>query len=141
MKKIFLFSYCFFLVFKISFSQNVGIGTTTPNATAQLEISSITKGVLIPRMTLAQRTAIVSPATGLLVYQNDIADSSFYWYDGLAWIKLQSAKSGWNLTGNSGINPSSQFVGTTDNNPLRFRMNNKFSGEIDSFSKKTVFWL
>ena len=75
-----------------SFSQNVGIGTTTPHASAQLEIASTSKGLLVPRVTLAQRIAIVSPATGLLVYQSDVSDSSFYWYDGLAWIKLQSAK-------------------------------------------------
>ncbi|MCX6318755.1 MAG: hypothetical protein NTW29_15860 [Bacteroidetes bacterium] len=52
-------------------AQNVGIGTTTPNASAQLEISSTTKGILVPRMTQAQRTAISNPAQGLLVYQTD----------------------------------------------------------------------
>lgn len=51
--------------------QNVGIGTTTPSASALLEISSTSKGVLIPRLTQAQRSAIVSPAEGLLVYQTD----------------------------------------------------------------------
>jgi hypothetical protein len=83
------------------FSQNIGIGTVTPHASAQLEINSSTKGLLIPRMTLAQRLAVPSPAMGLLVYQSDITDSSFYWYDGTAWVKLQSGKSGWGTTGNS----------------------------------------
>jgi hypothetical protein len=48
-----------------------GIGTTTPNASAKLEIAATDKGLLIPRMTSAQRTAITSPANGLLVFQTD----------------------------------------------------------------------
>lgn len=50
---------------------NIGIGTTAPAATALMDITSTTKGFLVPRMTSAQRTAIASPATGLLVYQTD----------------------------------------------------------------------
>ncbi|HMU09489.1 MAG TPA: hypothetical protein PKC54_05740 [Ferruginibacter sp.] len=52
-------------------AQNVGIGTPTPHASAQLDITSTTKGLLIPRMTGAQRNAIVSPAVGLLVIQTN----------------------------------------------------------------------
>ena len=51
----------------------VGIGTTTPDASAQLEIVSDKKGLLIPRMDQAAKSAIVSPATGLMVFQTDIA--------------------------------------------------------------------
>lgn len=47
---------------------NIGIGTITPAATALLDITSVSKGLLIPRMTTAQRDAIVSPATGLFLY-------------------------------------------------------------------------
>jgi hypothetical protein len=45
------------------------------------------KGVLVPRMTAAQRTAIATPATGLLVYQADGA-MGFYYFDGIAWVVL-----------------------------------------------------
>ena len=59
----------------------VGVGTTTPDASAQLDISSTTLGFLPPRMTQAQRVAIVSPAAGLLVYQTD-GSPGLYIYDG-----------------------------------------------------------
>ncbi len=52
-------------------AQSIGIGTATPNASAQLDITSITKGLLIPRMTGAQRVAIPTPAIGLLVIQTN----------------------------------------------------------------------
>jgi hypothetical protein len=54
-------------------TKGVGISNAaiTPAASAILDITSTTKGVLFPRMTLAQRTAIASPATGLIVYQTD----------------------------------------------------------------------
>jgi len=58
-----------------------------PDTSAMLDVSSTEKGLLIPRMTEAQRTAIVSPATGLLVYQND-GTEEFYYYDGSAWTNL-----------------------------------------------------
>lgn len=48
-----------------------------------LDIKSEDKGLLIPRMSILKRDAIVTPATGLLVYVND--DDSFYFYDGTGW--------------------------------------------------------
>lgn len=64
-----------FVVFCILFSNKLlsqtGIGTTTPSASAKLEIAATDKGLLIPRMTLTQRGNIASPANGLLVYQTD----------------------------------------------------------------------
>lgn len=52
-------------------SGSVGIGTTTPNSSAALDIQSTDKGVLVPRLTTAQRNAIVTPAAGLMIYQID----------------------------------------------------------------------
>ena len=57
---------------------------STANPSAMLDVQSSTKGMLIPRMTQAQRTAIASPATGLMVYQTD-APAGFYFYNGTAW--------------------------------------------------------
>ena len=53
---------------------------------------------------------------------------------GLALVTAAGAQS-WSLTGNAGTNPSTNFLGTTDNQPLRFRTNNTYSGEINSAGK------
>jgi hypothetical protein len=66
-----------------------GIGTTSPNASSLLEIKSTSKGILIPRMTFAQRNAITSPATGLLIYQTN-STPGFYYYDGSKWTAVSS---------------------------------------------------
>ncbi len=57
------------------------------DSSAMLDVSSTTKGLLIPRMTAVQRTNIATPATGLLVYQTD-ADKGFYYFDGNNWFLL-----------------------------------------------------
>lgn len=67
-------------------AQNVGIGTPTPDPSAKLEINSTNSGLLTPRMTTAQRTAIATPATGLLVFDN--STNSFWFYNGTAWEDL-----------------------------------------------------
>ncbi len=64
-----------------------GIGTTSPHPSAQLEVSSTEKGILIPRMSKADRNAIASPAEGLLIYQTD-ETKGFYYFDGVAWTPL-----------------------------------------------------
>lgn len=78
-----------FIVTGFSASSQVGIGTTSPNASSELDVSSTTRGALMPRMTAAQRTAISSPAAGLLVYQTD-GISGFYYHDGTAWTNITS---------------------------------------------------
>jgi hypothetical protein len=83
MKK--LFYLCIALV-GMSASAQVGIGVPTAdiNASAQLEVSSTSKGFLAPRMTQAQKNNISSPAAGLLVFQTD-APIGFYYFDGSVW--------------------------------------------------------
>jgi hypothetical protein len=65
----------------------VGIGTTTPAASAALDITSTTQGFLIPRMLAGDRTAIDTPATGLMVYQTD-GTAGFYYYNGSSWSEV-----------------------------------------------------
>ena len=71
-------------------AQNVGINTSTPDASAALDVTSTTQGVLVPRMTQAQRTIIATPATGLLVYQTD-GSAGFYFYDGASWVAVSGS--------------------------------------------------
>ena len=87
-------------------NNKLGIGTSSPNASAILDVSSTSKGVLIPRMTAAQKNAISSPTTGLLIFQTD-APSDFYYYNGSSWTSLREPNwtsagtiqsVGWNAT-------------------------------------------
>ncbi len=66
-----------------SFSQ-VGMGVETPSASAKLELKSSNLGFLLPRMTSNQRSVIVSPSAGLMVFQTDNT-SGFYYYNGTEW--------------------------------------------------------
>lgn len=90
-KFLLLFPFLFTLI--LSFAQSVGINTNSPNPSAALDIVSTDKGVLIPRMLSSQRSAIVSPATGLLVYQTD-APVGFYFYNGSAWAQVGGGAGG-----------------------------------------------
>jgi len=88
-------------IYSGSYAQT-GIGTSTPNASAKLEVASTDKGLLIPRMTKAQREAITlsAAANGLLVYQTDDL-AGFYVNTSTtttpAWTRVNS---NWNRTGN-----------------------------------------
>lgn len=65
--------------------QNTGIGTTTPDNSAILDLTATTKGLLIPRMTTVQRLAIAAPATGLLVYDTNF--NQFWYFNGTVWVQ------------------------------------------------------
>ncbi|MEO6719738.1 MAG: hypothetical protein ABIN67_05190 [Ferruginibacter sp.] len=89
MTKIFLITLFGFIWLTSSFAQSVGIGTTTPDASSILELKSISKGILVPRMTQTERLSIQSPAQGLLVFQVD-SIQGFYYYSTLQWQSLTS---------------------------------------------------
>ncbi|MFT3911957.1 MAG: hypothetical protein QM737_21205 [Ferruginibacter sp.] len=65
----------------------VGIGTSTPDNSAALEIKDSARGILIPRLTMAQRLAIQNPAQGLMVYQND-STKGYWYYEGTKWKNI-----------------------------------------------------
>lgn len=95
------------------------INTTgaTANASAMLDVNSTSKGVLVPRMTSAQRSAIASPANGLLAYDTDT--KSFWYYNGAYWIDLTTTDSSyWKRNGTHIYNGNTGKVGIGINLPL-----------------------
>lgn len=97
-KLYFSFSILFIFSSTCFVKAQIGIGTTTPHASAQLEIVSTNKGLLIPRVALASRPA--APATGLMIYQTD-STPGFYYYNGTAWVNISSMST---LTSNLNTN-------------------------------------
>lgn len=98
------------LLVSLQVNAQVGIGTTTPNNSAMLDITSTDSGILIPRMTQTQRDAIATPATGLLIYQTDNSPG-FYYYNGTIWTTFGGADADWTIVGNDMYNANSGNVG------------------------------
>ena len=104
----------------------VGIGTSTPNANAALEISATDKGLLIPRLTIAQRTTIISPPQGLMVYQTDGTagggpQTGFWYYAGTdGWVFLDAGTS-------SGL--TLPYAGTAATSSTAFAVSNTGNGQ------------
>lgn len=216
---------CFMSTTAASFAQNVGINETgaLPAGSAMLDVSATNKGLLIPRLSRAQKFLIPTPANGLLVYQTDDT-VGFWYYEQNKWVPLMRSinfgpglsggfiqgkgsvdlkKSGviagtygnsfefpvvsvndygqvtlvgtqkildndtanelqtlrlvndtlylsknnsfvplkgfWNNSGNSGLDPATHFLGTTDNTALRFRTNNQWFGELNPVNNNISF--
>ncbi|MBP6233470.1 MAG: hypothetical protein KA428_09400, partial [Chitinophagaceae bacterium] len=109
-------------------AQSVGIGTTTPNASAQLDVASTNKGLLVPRMTSTNRILITSPANGLVVY--DTTQNRMYQYQNGVWRFLinndywvQSTTRNWvyNGTDSVGIGTASPTQRLDVNGNIRSR--------------------
>lgn len=126
--------------------KNVGIGTTAPDQSAVLDIQSVNKGLLIPRLTEAQMNTIVNPAKGLLVFKTEATNSGFFFYNGEKWSPLANGDAnaiatgdvnGWSLSGNAaavtGVKAAAtaaSFIGTPDGVPLNLKIGNNFVGKI-----------
>lgn len=79
--------FLFLFLFNLATLQaQIGIGTITPNNSALLDVYSTNKGILTPRMTTQQRSAIASPAVGLYIYNLDL--NCFEYYDGSNWANI-----------------------------------------------------
>ena len=88
MKKLLIFA----AVIAVSFTTfaQVGIGTTTPNASAALDVTSTTQGLLPPRMTKVQLEAIDSPIEGLMVYCTDCVPKTLYVFDAFNFVSFSN---------------------------------------------------
>lgn len=116
MKNIVFFVIAHLLLAPVAMAQ-VGINTegTPPNASAMLDVKSTSKGMLVPRMTMAQRDAISNPAKGLLIYCTD--DDQFYANKGTFWAPDWMLISGPWKTNGSSVYYSEGAVGIGTANP------------------------
>jgi hypothetical protein len=126
MKRIILIFSLMLTVFS-GFAQ-VGIGTKTPDPSALLEVKATNKGILIPRMTLAQRNAIKSPANSLMIYQTDNTPGYYYYASG-SWTRIAN--------GNNSVGATNTFTaplnlnGTTVSIPQANATTNGFLSATD----------
>ncbi|WP_432409966.1 hypothetical protein [Rasiella sp. SM2506] len=134
-----IFFLCVLSFFSFHTFAQVGIGTITPNPNSKLDITStITEpgGLLLPRMTLSATNNVAPLAAhveGMVVYNTATAGIApnnvtpgYYYNDGGQWVRLAAAStpsSDWTTTGNTGLNATNNFLGTTDNIGVRFRSN------------------
>ncbi|MBC7775590.1 MAG: tail fiber domain-containing protein [Phycisphaerae bacterium] len=88
--------------------------------------------------TLSGNGTVVSP---LALAQQGAVNGQVLQWDGSKWAPATPAggSSGWSLTGNIGTDASINFIGTTDDIPLVFKVNNQFAGLIDRFDLNTFF--
>ena len=131
MKKLILFAVIFqFVLFNLN-AQNIGINATgaAPDAGAMLDISSIDKGLLIPRVNIAN-LATIAPIVGsttvsMLVYNtNATTGLGYHYWNGAAWVRLSTDGTDWQITGNANTTFGTHFLGTTNAQGLDFRTNN-----------------
>lgn len=112
MKRLLLLSIIFLNVL-LSYSQSVAVNTdgTPADTSAMLDVKSSIKGILIPRMSTVEKNAIVTPATGLLVFDNDAL--SFWFFNGANWIELGGggAAGSWAVNGANIYNANAGNVG------------------------------
>ncbi|WP_177735254.1 hypothetical protein [Flavobacterium inviolabile] len=119
----------------------VGIGIAAPDPSAVLDVSSSSKGLLIPRIALTGTTdaaTITAPATGLLIYNTATAGTApntvmpgYYYWNGTNWTTMDGGSAyTWNTTGNSGTTAGTHFIGTTDNTDLVWKRNNAVAGTL-----------
>jgi len=129
----------------------VGIGTTSPGATLDVTATNLmgttVDGLLVPRVSRLRAQTMTGTPTSTVLYVNDVTVGTatgttvnvtavgFYFFDGTVWQKLGTgATNAWNVTGNSGLSGTTNFLGTTDAVDLAFRRNNVASGKIGATS-------
>ena len=110
---------------------SVGIGTITPNASAELDIVSTTQGLGLPSMTTTQQNAIATPRTGLEIYNSTLTTPQFY--NGSVWTGA------WYKRGNAGTDAANDFIGTTDGVDVMFRRGNVRAGWLNGPLANTSF--
>ncbi|WP_293870876.1 hypothetical protein [Flavobacterium sp.] len=141
--KIYITSLLFLAIVK-TYAQ-VGIGTTSPDASSMLDITSTNSGLLIPRVSLTSVSdvaTIASPLTSLLVYNSGFSPNGYYYWNGSIWVQLAvGLNADWSLTGNTGTSAATNFFGTTDDVDIvfkRFNIRSAFIGNPTGATSTTA---
>ena len=158
MKKLFILLAIFTTVAGMAQSVGINADGSSANASAILDLKSTTKGLLPPRMTYAQRQAISSPATGLMIYCTDCGNGEPQYYSGVGWrnmiggeatnqapavasttaassISSNAATSGGNITNDFGTTITARGVcWSTSPNPTIANSKTTESGTTGSFT-------
>jgi len=111
MTKFFLFALSFLISLQLNAQSGISVNTSgaTAHPSAMLDISSTDAGILIPRMTETQKNSIITPATGLLIYQTD-AVTGFWYFDGTTWAQSLGATGLAGATGPTGQDGVAGFL-------------------------------
>lgn len=145
MKKLITIGFLFFLQF---INSQVGINTTVPNAQLDIRSSnqatpSNTDGILIPKVDAFPATNPTAAQQGMLLYLTTTVGTDlpgFYYWDNATtdWIPIgNNNNNNWNLSGNTVS--GTEFIGTTNNFPLKFRVNNASAGLLDNQNDNYAF--
>ncbi|MFT3795015.1 beta strand repeat-containing protein [Flavobacterium sp.] len=118
----------------------VGIGTTAPKAVLDIPATNTaapanTDGILVPRIDAFPAVNPTADQNGMMVFlTNDLPSKpkGFYYWDNPtnSWIGIGADAKGWELTGNSGTNPLTNFMGTTDDKDIIFKRFNVRAGQL-----------
>ncbi|MBP5999743.1 MAG: hypothetical protein KA534_04755 [Sediminibacterium sp.] len=138
---LFFLMWMFAAMFSIA---QTGIGTTTPDASAKLEVSATNKGFLPPRVTLTSgtdNTTIANPATGLLVYNtgnNAGLVAGYYYWNGTSWATIATASgSGVSASILRGSRSSGQTTGIAAGGTVVFTQVDNVAGQEMSLNTST----
>ncbi len=125
----------FTLLLPLFIQAQVGINTTTPDASSMLDITATDKGLLIPRVSIPNLNAaapITSPATSLLIYNTNVTTGiGFYYWDGTKWTPFTGGTSHWTKVGNDIYNNNTANVGVGTTTPTtKFHIENISSASL-----------
>ncbi|WP_329804516.1 hypothetical protein [Flavobacterium facile] len=117
------------LLLPLILQAQVGINTTTPDASSMLDINATDKGLLIPRISIPNLNAtapITAPATSLLIYNTNVTTGTgFYYWDGTKWTPFTGGTSHWTKVGNDIYNNNTANVGVGTTTPTtKFHVEN-----------------
>ncbi len=138
----FISSAILFLIGQSAFGQT-GIGTTSPNSSAKLEVSSSTQGFMPPRVALTASnvfspiTGTAASAAGLIVYNTNTAGTApnnvspgYYFWNGSAWINMIGSTTSSTITGNGTTSTIANFGSVINEQTSNYTLTNSDNGEI-----------